>query len=164
MTTTRIILAGVLGGIAMFIWTSIAHMALPLGHTVASRNCRKRTGSAKVKRTRFQSLQHLLSLNGLMIVVFELLTHDLDAEVQTAADHRARLRARCDRHRDDRPRALRAGQLAGTVVIWTLGEMVYAPVTGAYVTSLAPGTVSRALQWHVDAMWSLECSVPTSER
>ena len=31
MTTTRIILAGVLGGIAMFIWTSIAHMVLPLG-------------------------------------------------------------------------------------------------------------------------------------
>jgi len=29
--TTRIIIAGVLGGIAMFIWTSIAHMALPLG-------------------------------------------------------------------------------------------------------------------------------------
>src|SRR5664279_2890042 len=32
MTTTRIILAGVLGAIAMFIWTSIAHMFLPLGH------------------------------------------------------------------------------------------------------------------------------------
>lgn len=31
MSTTRILLAGVLGGIAMFIWTSIAHMALPLG-------------------------------------------------------------------------------------------------------------------------------------
>jgi hypothetical protein len=29
--TKRIILAGVLGGIAMFIWTSIAHMMLPLG-------------------------------------------------------------------------------------------------------------------------------------
>ena len=28
---TRIILAGFLGGIAMFIWTSLAHMALPLG-------------------------------------------------------------------------------------------------------------------------------------
>jgi hypothetical protein len=28
---TRIILAALLGGIAMFIWTSIAHMALPLG-------------------------------------------------------------------------------------------------------------------------------------
>jgi hypothetical protein len=32
MSATRIILAGVLGGIAMFIWTSIAHMFLPLGH------------------------------------------------------------------------------------------------------------------------------------
>ncbi|MGH8093122.1 MAG: hypothetical protein ACREIF_06585 [Chthoniobacterales bacterium] len=29
----RIFLAGLLGGIAMFIWTSIAHMALPLGDT-----------------------------------------------------------------------------------------------------------------------------------
>ena len=27
----RILLAGVLGGIAMLVWTSIAHMALPLG-------------------------------------------------------------------------------------------------------------------------------------
>jgi len=27
----RILLAGILGGIAMFVWTSIAHMALPLG-------------------------------------------------------------------------------------------------------------------------------------
>ena len=32
MTTTRIILAGVLGAIAMFIWSAIAHMMLPLGH------------------------------------------------------------------------------------------------------------------------------------
>jgi hypothetical protein len=31
MTTTKIILAGFLGSIAMFIWTSIAHMVLPLG-------------------------------------------------------------------------------------------------------------------------------------
>jgi len=27
----KVLLAGILGGIAMFIWTSIAHMALPLG-------------------------------------------------------------------------------------------------------------------------------------
>ena len=27
----KILLAGILGGIGMFIWTSIAHMALPLG-------------------------------------------------------------------------------------------------------------------------------------
>ncbi len=31
MTTTRILVAGILGAIAMFIWTSIAHMFLPLG-------------------------------------------------------------------------------------------------------------------------------------
>jgi hypothetical protein len=30
-TTTRIFLAGVLGAIAMFAWTAIAHMALPIG-------------------------------------------------------------------------------------------------------------------------------------
>src|SRR4051812_10429017 len=30
-TTTRIMLAGLLGAIAMFAWTAIAHMALPLG-------------------------------------------------------------------------------------------------------------------------------------
>jgi hypothetical protein len=30
-TTTRILLAGILGAIAMFAWTAIAHMALPLG-------------------------------------------------------------------------------------------------------------------------------------
>jgi hypothetical protein len=29
----KIILAGILGGIAMFIWTSVAHMFLPLGET-----------------------------------------------------------------------------------------------------------------------------------
>jgi hypothetical protein len=32
----RIFLAGLLGGIAMFIWTSIAHMALPLGEAAVS--------------------------------------------------------------------------------------------------------------------------------
>ncbi len=31
MTTAKIIIAGVLGAVAMFIWTAIAHMALPLG-------------------------------------------------------------------------------------------------------------------------------------
>lgn len=32
MTTTRIILAGVVGAIAMFIWSAIAHMGLQLSH------------------------------------------------------------------------------------------------------------------------------------
>jgi hypothetical protein len=31
MTTTKIFLTGVLGAVAMFVWVSIAHMALPLG-------------------------------------------------------------------------------------------------------------------------------------
>ena len=30
-TTTRILLAGILGAIAMFAWTAVSHMALPLG-------------------------------------------------------------------------------------------------------------------------------------
>ena len=36
MTTTKIILAGVLGAIAMFVWTAIAHMLLPLGEAGVS--------------------------------------------------------------------------------------------------------------------------------
>ena len=31
--TKRILLAGILGGVAMFIWASLAHMVLPLGQT-----------------------------------------------------------------------------------------------------------------------------------
>ena len=44
--------------------------------------------------------------------------------------------------------------LAMTVVIWTLGEMVYAPVTGAYVTGLAPERFRGRYMglWHL--MWS----------
>jgi MFS family permease len=44
--------------------------------------------------------------------------------------------------------------LAFTVVVWTLGEMVYAPVTGAYVTSLAPERYRGRYMglWH--SMWS----------
>jgi hypothetical protein len=34
----KILLAGILGGIAMFIWTSIAHMFLPLGEAGISEN------------------------------------------------------------------------------------------------------------------------------
>ncbi len=46
-------------------------------------------------------------------------------------------------------------QLAGTVVIWTLGEMVYAPVTGAYVTSLAPERYRGRYSGMWMLMWSL---------
>ena len=45
--------------------------------------------------------------------------------------------------------------LAATVVIWTLGEMIYAPVTGAYVTGLAPERMRGRYMglWHL--MFSL---------
>ena len=45
--------------------------------------------------------------------------------------------------------------LAGTVVVWTLGEMIYAPVTGAFVTSLAPERYRGRYMglWH--STWSV---------
>ncbi len=46
-------------------------------------------------------------------------------------------------------------QLAGTVVVWTLGEMVSAPVTGAYVTSLAPERYRGRYSGMWMLMWSL---------
>ncbi len=45
--------------------------------------------------------------------------------------------------------------LAGTVVVWTLGEMVYAPVTGAYVTSLAPERYRGRYSGMWILMWSM---------
>ncbi|MGN6183175.1 MAG: MDR family MFS transporter [Thermoanaerobaculia bacterium] len=44
--------------------------------------------------------------------------------------------------------------LITSVVIWTLGEMIYAPVTGAYVTGLAPERYRGRYMglWHT--MWS----------
>ncbi len=46
-------------------------------------------------------------------------------------------------------------QLGGTVIVWTLGEMVYAPVTGAYVTSLAPERYRGRYSGMWMLMWSL---------
>lgn len=79
----------------------------------------------------------LISLNGIMIVLFELA-----------------ITAWSQRFRPQPLIALGYGlsglgfaltgvvaglpALAGTVVIWTIGEMIYAPVTATYVTNLAP--------------------------
>ncbi|HEV8657371.1 MAG TPA: MFS transporter [Thermoanaerobaculia bacterium] len=96
----------------------------------------------------------LLSINGVMIVLFELA---LTSWTQ----------------RFDRQRIIGLGyalaaigiamtglahsilELAGTVVIWTLGEMIYAPVTGAYVTSLAPERYRGRYSGIWMLMWSL---------
>jgi MFS family permease len=42
-----------------------------------------------------------------------------------------------------------------TVVIWTMGEMAYAPVTGAYVTNLAP----ERYRGRYHGMWMLTWSL-----
>jgi MFS family permease len=79
----------------------------------------------------------LLSLNGIMIVLFELA-----------------ITAWTQRFPPTRMIAIGYGlsaigfsltglahtmpALAATVVLWTIGEMIHAPVTGAYVTNLAP--------------------------
>ncbi|HSP15704.1 MAG TPA: MFS transporter [Thermoanaerobaculia bacterium] len=96
----------------------------------------------------------LLSINGVMIVVFELMlttwTQRFDPQKIIALGY-----------------ALAAIgiamtglahtiiELAGTVVVWTLGEMVYAPVTGAYVTSLAPERYRGRYSGMWILMWSM---------
>lgn len=45
--------------------------------------------------------------------------------------------------------------LVATVVLWTIGEMVYAPVTGAYVTNLAP----ERYRGRYHGMWVLTWSI-----
>jgi MFS family permease len=79
----------------------------------------------------------LLSINGLMIVVFELVltawTQRLPAQPLIALGYGLTgigiaLTGM----------AASVPALIATVVVWTLGEMIYAPVSGAYVSGLAP--------------------------
>ncbi|MBK5258132.1 MAG: MFS transporter, partial [Thermoanaerobaculia bacterium] len=96
----------------------------------------------------------LLSINGVMIVLFELAitqwTQRFDPQRMIAIGY-----------------ALSAigfaitglmtslAGLALTVVIWTIGEMIYAPVTGAYVTNLAPERYRGRYHGMWVMMWSL---------
>ena len=96
----------------------------------------------------------LLSLNGVMIVVFELglTTWTQKFKPQRIIALGYALAAICIAMTG---LAHSLAQLAGTVVIWTLGEMVYAPVTGAYVTSLAPERYRGRYSGMWMLMWSL---------
>jgi MFS family permease len=95
----------------------------------------------------------LLSINGVMIIVFELL-----------------ITTRIQRF-DPRPviaigyllngvgfaltgLAHNAGALAATVVIWTTAEMLYSPMAGAYMTSLAPERFRGRYMGLYVTMWS----------
>jgi MFS family permease len=79
----------------------------------------------------------LLSINGLMIVFFELLitswSQRLPPQPMIAVGYGLTgIGFAMTGIADNLP------FLAFTVVIWTLGEMSYAPVTGAFVSGLAP--------------------------
>jgi MFS family permease len=79
----------------------------------------------------------LLSINGLMIVLFELgitnWTQRFQARTMIAVGYAlSGIGFALTGFAHSIP------ALALTVVVWTLGEMVYAPVTGAYVANIAP--------------------------
>ena len=79
----------------------------------------------------------LISLNGVMIVLFELgittWTRRHDPQLLIAIGYGLSAMGFA---LTGLARSIPA--LAFTVVIWTIGEIIYAPVTGAYVTNLAP--------------------------
>jgi MFS family permease len=107
-----------------------------------------------------QSLGHstatygmLLSINGVMIVLFELVlvawTQRFHPQSMIALGY-----ALTGIGIALMGLGRSVGFLAFTVTIWTLGEMVFAPVTGAYVTGLAPERYRGRYMglWHL--MWS----------
>jgi MFS family permease len=96
----------------------------------------------------------LLSLNGVMIVLFELAitgwTQRLPPRPMIAIGYGL---AVIGVALTGIAKSLPA--LAATVVVWTIGEMIYAPVTGAYVTNLAP----ERFRGRYHGMWVLTWSI-----
>jgi MFS family permease len=96
----------------------------------------------------------LLSINGLMIVAFELLliawTQRLPAQPLIAAGY---LLTGIGYALTGLASTVPA--LAATVVVWTIGEMLFGPVTGAFVTSLAPERYRGRYMGLWILMWSL---------
>ncbi|HEX9161729.1 MAG TPA: MFS transporter [Thermoanaerobaculia bacterium] len=96
----------------------------------------------------------LLSINGVMIVLFELAltsrTQHLEPQRVIATGYAVAAIGIAMTGLAHTRLAL-----AGTTVIWTLGEMIYAPQTGAYVTSLAP----ERYRGRYSGMWMLMWSV-----
>ena len=92
-----------------------------------------------IAREGFSPAQYgmLISLNGALIVVFELaltaFTQRLPAQPVIAIGYFLNCVGLA---LTGLAHSLPA--LAATVVVWTIGEMIYAPVSGAYVTTLAP--------------------------
>jgi len=96
----------------------------------------------------------LLSINGVLIVLFELLiiawTQRLRPQPLIALGYGLTgIGFALTGVADNLP------FLAFTVVIWTLGEMTYAPVTGAFVTGLAPERYRGRYMGLWGATWSM---------
>jgi MFS family permease len=96
----------------------------------------------------------LLSINGALIVLFELM---LTAWTQRFPPRRLIALGYGLTALGFALTGLATGipMLVVTVVIWTAGEMIYAPVTGAYVTNLAPEHLRGRYMglWH--STWSI---------
>ncbi len=96
----------------------------------------------------------LISLNGAMIVLFELalisLTQRLAARPIIALGY-----ALVGIGYALTGLARTIPMLAATVVIWTIGEMIFAPVAAAYVAGLAPPEYRGRYMGLLHLMWSL---------
>lgn len=96
----------------------------------------------------------LLSINGMLIVAFELLITSFVRRFRpqpviafgyllSGVGFALNLFART------------VPQLAGTVVVWTLGEMISSPVAGAYAAQIAPERYRGRYMGLLMTMWSL---------
>jgi MFS family permease len=96
----------------------------------------------------------LISLNGIMIVLFELgitaWTQRFEPQPMIALGYGlAAIGFALTGFANTVP------LLAMTVVVWTIGEMIYAPVTGAYVANLAPDRYRGRYNGLWVTMWSV---------
>lgn len=96
----------------------------------------------------------LIALNGLVIVLFELplvaITQRFPYRpVLTLGSLLVGLGFALNVFADDRP------ELAFTVLIWTIGEIIYAPVASAYVADLAPEHLRGRYQGAWGLTWGL---------
>lgn len=96
----------------------------------------------------------LISLNGLLIVIFELAitmwTQRLPAQPVIAIGYLLNCIGFAMTGL-----AHTMPALAATVVVWTVAEMIYAPMTGAYVTDLAPERLRGRYHGTYVMMWSI---------
>jgi MFS family permease len=97
---------------------------------------------------------YLLSLNGLLVVLFELSLTALTQRFQTQSVIAAGY-ALFGIGYAAVGLAHGTPMLVAAVVLWTCGEMVFAPVTGAYVTNLAPAEYRGRYSGMYVLTWSI---------